>query len=132
MRLIQVDVVSAEPLEAGFQLRADALGPQAFEDLLLRRPERNAVVVRVEVEVALLAVPDQPAFRGEHDLIAATGDGAADDLLGFAKAVDRSGVDHVNAAIERGENGIGCVLFIRTAPHPTADGPSAESDRRDV
>ena len=132
VRLIEIDVVRAEPLEASLKLLADALGPQALVDLLLRGAHGDAFLVGVEEEFAFFAVPDHAALGGQDDLVAAAADGPADDLFGAAEAVDGGRVDQVDAVVQRGVDGLDGLVFVGAAPHPAADRPGAEADRRDV
>ena len=106
------------------------VGAQAFVDLLFGGPKRNALLVGVEMELAFLAVPNQAALRGQHDLFAAAADGPADNLLRPAIAVDRSGVQQVNAMIERGMDG-SMACFSSAPPHiqpPMAQAPKPTAE----
>jgi hypothetical protein len=45
-------------------------------------------------------------------------------------AIDRCGVDEVDAVLECGPDGSDGFGFVGTTPHPAADGPGANSDGR--
>ena len=79
---------------------------------------RDAVLVGMEEESPFFAVPDQSALRGQDDLVAASGDGPADQLLGVSIAVGGGGVDEVDAVVQRGVDG-GERLFV-VARRPTS------------
>src|SRR5712691_12554260 len=55
-------------------------------------------------------------------------DRLADDLLGAAESIDRGGVDDVDAVVQRGPDGRNRLSLVGSAPHPPADGPSADRD----
>ena len=63
-------------------------------------------------------------------------DGAADNLFGMAKSIDRRGVDPVDAAVERGVDGADGVVVVLRSPGEgeasAADGPRANAERRDL
>jgi hypothetical protein len=63
-------------------------------------------------------------------------EGAADDLFGVAEAVDGSGIDPVNAQIERAmDRGDGFVVVLRPPceiPVAAADGLRAKADRGEL
>ena len=132
VRLIEVDVRGLQPHQAALQFLANRLRAKELVDLLFRGANGDARRVSVEMELALLAVPNQAAFRGQHDLLAPIADRPADDLLRSSKTVDRSGVDQVDAAIEGGMNRGDGLVFVGAAPHPAANCPGAETNRRDV
>ncbi len=82
-------------------------------------------------------VPDAPAFR-EDSGRSATGSRQrpADDLFGVAEAVDRRGVDPVDAQRDGAPHrGDGLRVVLRTPPEgpvAAAGGPRAEPDGRDL
>ena len=55
------------------------------------------------VAADLVAVPFEPAFAGDRDPFAAAigGERPADDLFGTAAAVNRCGIDQIDAAVDR-------------------------------
>ncbi len=71
--VVEVDVVGAEPLQRAF--------------------DREADVRRAAVEPAAAGVGHEPELGGQHDLVAAALEGAADELLVGVRAVDLGGVD---------------------------------------
>ena len=80
--LVEVDVVGAEPAQAGLALADDP-------------PARVAVMFG---SVAHRAVH----LGREDDVVAAAGERLADDLLRLAGGVHVGGVDEVDAGVERG------------------------------
>src|SRR5687768_10346638 len=87
---------------------------------------RTAVIV--EEMMSLLNVPDETAFRRQHNASALSFDGFADDLLRQTLAVGRRRIDQRNALVDRGLDGVDRIAFIRAAPHPAADRPGAKPD----
>jgi hypothetical protein len=55
-------------------------------------------------------------LRGQHDVIAAAGQGFADDLFGLAGGVDVGGVDEVDPGIQRGVDDADRVVVVGVAP----------------
>ncbi len=74
--------------------------------------------------------PAKPELGRDQRLAAmgAFGQGAADNFLGMAESVNRSGVDQRDAVIERGMNRADRLPLIRTAPLAPADRPSSKRD----
>ncbi len=115
--LVEVDAVHAQPAQAGLALAPDGVGLEAVADLAV-------------------LVPNHAAFGEDVGALPHAMQGAGDDLLRAAEAVDGGRVDPVDAGVERlvnGGDGVGVVLG---APAPfisrAADGPGAEAHRRDV
>jgi hypothetical protein len=69
---------------------------------------------------------------GHDDVRSDTADGFANDLFRAAEPVDRRGIDHIDPAVERLADRGDRLVFIGTAPHPSADGPSAHRYSRDL
>jgi hypothetical protein len=80
----------------------------------------------------LAVLPVQSDLGGDVDALAPAplGQRLADDFLGTAEAVDRRGVDQIDAAIERGVDGGDGVALVAAAPHPAADRPRPQRDPR--
>ncbi len=57
-------------------------------------------------------------------------DGLADDFLGTAEAMDRSGIDEIDAVVGRRSDRCNRFRFVGSAPHPAADRPGAERNAR--
>src|SRR5467141_404935 len=121
MELVEIDPIHAEANERGLDLLADDEWPE-IPHWLFERPA---------------AVLDQAAFREdigsvvERDVLQR----ATDDLLRMAEAVNRGGVDPVDAEVDgMADRGDRRVVVLRSpAVEPfTADGPGAEPDRRDL
>jgi hypothetical protein len=110
--VIEVDRLDAEPLEARLAGRADIIGVAAHAE-----------------EAAVLAA-DVAELGGEEDLVAAAGDGAADQLLVAADAVHVGGVEEGDAA-----SSAWWMVAIDSASSPAAvefgHAHAAEADRRD-
>ena len=86
--VVEVDVVDAQAPQRGLGGLLDVLGPA--------------------VEAAgggVVGVADDPELRGQHDLVAAVGDGAADELLVGVGAVDVGGVEEGDAELEGAVDG---------------------------
>src|SRR4029079_9778624 len=98
VQLVQVDTVDAQARQAGVAFR---------EDLALARRALGGVAVRAEAE---LREPQRAPGRRHLP------QGAADDGLRWARAVDRSGVDPVDAPIDGRVNRVHAGLIILTAP----------------
>jgi len=130
MGLVEVDAVGLQPLQTFFHLVADRRGLQAFIDLLFGRAGLDAFFVAMEEELAFLAIPNHAAFRGNDGLVAAALERPADKLLGTSVAVDRRGVEEVDAGIEGRLNGGDGEFFIGP-PHiqpPIAQAPKPIAD----
>ena len=120
MHLVEVDPLDPEPLQRCLDLAPDA---RRGADLARRR-------------LAVILVPDQPAFGEDVGALAAGGFGErpADDLLGMTETVDRRCVDPVDPALERvadRPDGVAVVLGAPADGPGTADRPGAEADARD-
>jgi len=81
-------------------------------------------------------IPATLALRGDDRLVFHLLEGAADDFLRTAQAVDRRGVDPVDADGHRfvdGADGKGVVLRAPAEfPVAAADGPGAQADGREM
>ncbi len=99
MYLIEVDVVGTQSLQAGFD---------RLHDVQARQPD----VVR--------ALPHpSPYLGGDDDVLAPTGERAAQDLLRVARRVDIGRVEEVDASIERPVNQrVRCGLIERSYSLP--------------
>jgi hypothetical protein len=61
----------------------------------------------------------------------AFGDRPANDFFGAAKSIDRGRIDKVDAVLKGGPDGGDGFGFVGSTPHPPADRPSTDRDRRD-
>ena len=111
MDLVKVDGFDLEAAQAGLALQTDTA--EGVGDLAL-------------------LIPDHAALGEDKWLFGGGLDGAADDLLGVAKAVDGGGVDPVDAEVDGVvDGGDGVVVVLRApgeSPVAAADGPRAEAD----
>ena len=96
--VVEVDVVGAEP-------------PQ-------RSLDGGPDVGRAAVHHAGAAarVRDQAELGGDHDLVAPTRDGAADELLAVEGAVDLCGVDVGDPEVEGAVDGADRLVVVEAAP----------------
>src|SRR5205807_4775535 len=91
--------------------------------------------VRREVRVvAARPVAHRAALREDEDAIAATSHGPSDDLLRPAPPVEGSGVDPVDALLDRGVDGADGVGFVLWAPvdRPAGCGPERRRPHTDA
>ena len=58
------------------------------------------------------------------------GDGLADDLFRTAESIDRSGIDEIDAMLDRRSDRGNGFRLLGSTPHPAADGPGAQSHTR--
>src|SRR5260221_8600032 len=74
--------------------------------------------------------PVDAYFRRYNDAFAASvlPQGFAHDFFGAPLTVDGCGIDQIDSLIERRVNRANRLFLIGSAPHPAADGPSAECD----
>ena len=103
--VVEVDVVDAEPLQRGVAGRADVLGAAVDADAGAVGP-------------ALVA-----ELGGQLDLVAAAGDGLADELLVGERAVHVGGVEEGDAEVEGAVDGrdrLGLVAAAVELRHPHA------------
>src|SRR5207302_7497675 len=112
----EVEDVDSESPQAGLALAPDRLGLQAVADLAMLVPNHAAL--------------------GEHVRpLAHALEGAGDDLFGMPQAVDRGGIDPIDARIQRFvDRGQGVNVVLATPgelPAASADRPSPEADRSD-
>ena len=113
MHLIDVDDIGLEAAKRIFELLAE--------------PRRR----RVAQDLA--ASPVEPDLGGDDRTFSAAAlKRLTDQFLGTAEAIDRRGVDEIDAVVERGVNRADRVAFLRAAPQPSADGPGAKSDARGI
>ena len=112
MNLIDVDVIGSKPAERILNLSQDA-GAAGVARYFPAIPLQSGLGRNQHVRA-------QPAF----------GDRLADDLFGAAKPIDRSGVDNIDAMLECAPDGGDGFGFVGAAPHPPADRPRADGDRR--
>src|SRR5258708_24281643 len=112
MNLIDVDVIGSEPAQGILDLPQDA-GTAGIARYLSTVPLKSGLGGNKHVRA-------QPAF----------GDRPADDLLGAAESIGWRGVDNVDAMLECGPDGGDRFGFVGSTPHPSADGPGADRDRR--
>ena len=110
--LVQVDPVGAQPPQRVLHL-ADDPAPRA------------ALLVRVGAHRAV-------ELGGQDDVVAATGERLADDLLRLALAVHVGGVDEVDPGVERGVDDADRLLVIRVAPRSEHHGAEAHLADRDA
>jgi hypothetical protein len=95
--VVEVDVVDAEPRE--------------------RRVARRAHVFRcaANAEEGAGSRADVAELRGQHHLVAATLDGASDELLVGERAVHVGGVEEVHAEVERAVDGADRLVVVAAA-----------------
>ncbi len=106
-------------------INVDDIGLQPAQRILELLPK----LLRRGVAKNLAAAPVEPRLGGDHGLSApAAGQSLADDFLGLAEAIDRRGVDHVDAAVERLVNRFDGLGLVAAAPHPSSDRPGAKGD----
>jgi hypothetical protein len=70
-------------------------------------------------------------LRGQHDIVPATAQGLADDLLRLSRRVHVGGVDEVDPGVQRGVDDPDAVLVIGVAPraeHHRAEAVGAHLD----
>src|SRR5262245_65544477 len=58
------------------------------------------------------------------------GDGLADDFFRTAEAIDRSGIDEIDAALDRRSDRGDGFRLLGSTPHPAPDGPGTQGDTR--
>src|SRR5262250_3242601 len=58
------------------------------------------------------------------------GDGLADDFFRTAEAIDRSGIDEIDAALDRRSDRGNGFRLLGSTPHPAPDGPGAQGNTR--
>src|SRR5258708_8333539 len=112
MNLIDVDVIGSEPAQGILDLPQDA-GTAGIARYLSTVPLKSGLGGNKHVRA-------QPAF----------GDRPANNLLGAAESIGRRRVDNVDAMLECGPDGGDRFGFVGSTPHPSADGPGADRDRR--
>src|SRR5581483_6905681 len=113
MHLIDVDAVGLQPPQRVFDFAHDALAAAVARDLAV--------------------VPFEPDLGGDERVLAqAVGERPAHDLLGAAEAVDRRGVDDIDAVAEGRFYGCDRLRLVGPAPHPAADCPGSERDARNL
>jgi hypothetical protein len=111
MHLIDVDDIGLEAAKRIFELLAEPRRCRVAQDLA--------------------ASPVEPDLGGNDRVRSPSSlKRLADQFLGTAEAIDRRGVDEIDAAVERGVNRLDRVAFLRAAPQPSADGPGAKSGAR--
>src|SRR5712671_6461047 len=109
VHLIDIDVVGSEPTQRILELLENALTRGVTFDFALS--------------------PIDADFAGNDNAVSATiSEGIAHQFFGTTKAVDGRCVDQVDAQVECGMNSTDGFFLIRSAPHPTADGPGAYRD----
>ena len=81
--------------------------------------------------MALVVAAHDAELGGEHDLVAAVGDGAADQLLVGAAAVHVGGVEKVDAELERAVDG-GDRFRLAAAHVEVGHAHAAEPERGDL
>src|SRR5882762_4460814 len=106
VHLVDINVVGSEPTQRILELLENALARGVAFDFALS--------------------PIDADFGGNDNAVSATIlEGIAHQFFGTTKAVDGRCVDQVDAQVECGMNGTDGFFLIRSAPHPTADGPGA-------
>src|SRR5215831_1896075 len=69
--------------------------------------------------------------RDEHARAEMTlGEGLADDFFRTAESIGRSGIDEIDAVLDRRSDRGNGFRLLGSTPHPTADGPGAQGDTR--
>ena len=111
MEIEQLDAIGAEPAEAFVALAAERLGPAVGDHL-------GAFVV-------------DAALRGDHHLVAAAAERAADEVFALAvRAVDVGRVEMIDADVEALLDGGDAVGLGGAERRHAGDRPAAERDRR--
>uniref|UniRef100_E6QN02 Uncharacterized protein n=1 Tax=mine drainage metagenome TaxID=410659 RepID=E6QN02_9ZZZZ len=116
VELVKIDVVGVEATEAVVQFQTKARGRGIGKDAGLAGN-----------------IPGEASLGGEEEIFAfaVLADGFAEKLFGATVAVDGRGVDEVDAAVERAEDGCDGVGFGDGTPLEAADGPGSEADAGD-
>ena len=106
MDLVEINRLDAQAPQAGLAFATHAGGAEAFADLAL-------------------VVPHPAALGEDVRPVPHAVQGAGDDLLGMPEAVDRGGVDPVDAGVEGLVDRRDAVAVVLAAP---AEGPTAAAD----
>ena len=91
MRLVEIDVIGFETLQAVFDFVPDGLSAQVAV---------NARTILIGEEAALGSVPNQTALGGQNHLVATPTDRFAHDALGKTEPIGGRRIDEVDAGIE--------------------------------
>jgi hypothetical protein len=105
----------------------DVVGAQAAQRIIDLPHDSTSAGVAVDLAIA----PFQSRLGGNHRFSAHASKRCADDFLGHAKAVDRRGVDEIDALTKGGMNGRNRFAIVSSSPHPSAHGPCSERHPRD-
>ena len=108
----EVDAVGAQPLERGFEDRADLLGPAI--------QAAGTGAVQVEAELG-----------GDHHLVADGLERLADHFFILVGAIDLGGIEEGDAAVERGADHLHPLRRFEGLSVGLADAHAAQADRRD-
>jgi hypothetical protein len=103
-------------------VEVEVVGAEAAQRVLDRDHDPAAgaaAVVRVVVE-------GHEELRREHDVVAASGEGLADDDLGLALGVDVGGVDEVDPGVQRPVDGLDAFVVVLGAPLAEHHGAEAQ------
>ena len=93
-------------------IQVDALGPKIAQRLLADRTDR----LWPAVDHAFAITAEQAAFARDDDVVRATRENIADELLVDAKSVQRRGIEMRNAEFERSaQHALGHLARLRRA-----------------
>jgi len=101
------------------EIDIDVVGTQSTQRIIDLAKNSSAARIAVYLGVA----PFQPGLGRDHRLPAHARNRLADDLLGYAKAVDRRGIDEVDALVQCRTNRGDRLAFVGSPPHPAAHCP---------
>ena len=123
VRVVEVDAVRAEAPQARLQVAAHVARLRVDRQLAEAVPDRERVALHALGEV-------EAELGGDHDLVAAAGDRAPDQLLVVAPAVAVCGVDERRAGADRVVERRQAALLVDLAVHPRRQHHRAEPDGR--
>jgi hypothetical protein len=119
VRDVEVDVVGVQPRQAALHLVGDGLAAQVAV---------HRLPFLVEEMRALVRVPYQAAFGGDHRLVPPADQGFPQQFLGTPQPVGRRSVDQPHTGVQRGADGLHRSGIVPAAPHPATHGPGAQAD----
>ncbi|MNI67654.1 hypothetical protein D3C73_1232990 [compost metagenome] len=117
---ININAVDTEPLQAGVHLLTNRLGREIFIQLAFAH----------FIEQATFPLPDNAAFGFNNNLVARQFfQRLTHNLLAITEVVARCGINQINAATMRFDNGVDANLQIKIAVpcRAATDGPGAQS-----
>jgi len=107
----------------------DVIGLQAPQGIL--KLPRDAVFRRVAIDRPIL--PLQPRLCRDDDRVSFTvfRNRLSNNLLSYSHAINGRRVHQIDPAFKRGKDRLDAAPLVRSAPHPSAHGPCAQSNARD-